>query len=29
MDKSMDYATLGRELPAHVAVGYDGLELMA
>jgi phosphoribosyl 1,2-cyclic phosphate phosphodiesterase len=29
MDKSMDYATLGRELPSHVAVGYDGLELAA
>jgi phosphoribosyl 1,2-cyclic phosphate phosphodiesterase len=29
LDKSMDYATLGRELPAHVEVGYDGLELTA
>lgn len=29
MDKSMDYATLSRELPAHVEVGYDGLELAA
>jgi phosphoribosyl 1,2-cyclic phosphate phosphodiesterase len=29
MDKSMDYAALGRELPAHVALGYDGLELIA
>jgi phosphoribosyl 1,2-cyclic phosphate phosphodiesterase len=27
MDKSMDFATLGRELPSHVAVGYDGLVL--
>jgi phosphoribosyl 1,2-cyclic phosphate phosphodiesterase len=29
MDKSMDYAMLTRELPAHVEVGYDGLELTA
>jgi phosphoribosyl 1,2-cyclic phosphate phosphodiesterase len=29
MDKSMDYATLSRELPAHVELGYDGLELAA
>jgi phosphoribosyl 1,2-cyclic phosphate phosphodiesterase len=29
MDKSMDYAVLTRELPAHVEVGYDGLELTA
>jgi phosphoribosyl 1,2-cyclic phosphate phosphodiesterase len=29
LDKSMDYATLCRELPAHVLVGYDGLELEA
>jgi phosphoribosyl 1,2-cyclic phosphate phosphodiesterase len=29
MDKSMDYATLTRELPVHVQVGYDGLELTA
>lgn len=29
LDKSMDYATLSRELPPHVAVGYDGLELAA
>jgi phosphoribosyl 1,2-cyclic phosphate phosphodiesterase len=29
MDKSMDYATLSRDVPAHVQVGYDGLELAA
>lgn len=29
LDKSMDYATLGGEIPAHVLVGYDGLELLA
>lgn len=29
MDKSMDYATLSREVPPHVEVGYDGLELTA
>jgi phosphoribosyl 1,2-cyclic phosphate phosphodiesterase len=29
LDKSMDYATLSRELPAHVLVGYDGMELAA
>jgi phosphoribosyl 1,2-cyclic phosphate phosphodiesterase len=29
LDKSMDYATLRAELPAHVEVGYDGLELAA
>ena len=29
MDKSMDYATLCREVPPHVEVGYDGLELAA
>jgi phosphoribosyl 1,2-cyclic phosphate phosphodiesterase len=27
LDKSMDYATLSAELPAHVQVGYDGLEI--
>ncbi len=27
LDKSMDYATLSAELPAHVLVGYDGLEI--
>ena len=29
LDKSMDYATLSAEVPAHVLVGYDGLELDA
>lgn len=29
LDKSMDYATLGGELPAHVQPGFDGLELQA
>ena len=29
MDRSMDYATLSAELPAHVSVGYDGLVLEA
>lgn len=29
LDKSMDYATLSAEVPAHVLVGYDGLELVA
>jgi len=29
LDKSMDYATLSAELPAHVLVGYDGMELAA
>jgi phosphoribosyl 1,2-cyclic phosphate phosphodiesterase len=29
LDKSMDYATLSGEVPAHVLVGYDGLELEA
>lgn len=27
LDKSMDYATLSAELPAHVSVGFDGLEI--
>jgi phosphoribosyl 1,2-cyclic phosphate phosphodiesterase len=27
LDKSMDYATLSGEVPAHVLVGYDGMEL--
>lgn len=27
LDKSMDYATLSAEVPAHVMVGYDGLEI--
>lgn len=29
LDKSMDYATLSQEVPPHVLVGYDGMELMA
>lgn len=29
LDKSMDYATLSREVPPHVLVGYDGMELVA
>ena len=29
LDKSMDYATLQSEVPAHVLVGYDGLEVTA
>ena len=29
LDKSMDYATLSAEVPAHVLVGYDGLEVIA
>jgi phosphoribosyl 1,2-cyclic phosphate phosphodiesterase len=29
LDKSMDYATLSEEMPAHVEVGYDGLEIVA
>ena len=29
LDKSMDYAVLGREMPDHVLVGYDGMELAA
>ncbi len=29
LDKSMDYATLSAEVPAHVLVGYDGMELEA
>lgn len=28
LDKSMDYATLSREVPSHVLVGYDGMELV-
>lgn len=27
LDKSMDYATLSAEVPTHVLVGYDGMEL--
>ena len=29
LDKTMDYATIAAEMPAHVHVGYDGLELRA
>ena len=29
LDKSMDYRALSSEVPDHVLVGYDGLELMA
>jgi len=29
LDKSMDYATLSAEVPAHVLVAYDGMELTA
>lgn len=29
LDKSMDYATIGRETPDHVVVGFDGLEMAA
>ena len=29
LDKSMDYATLSAEVPAHVLVAYDGMELAA
>jgi phosphoribosyl 1,2-cyclic phosphate phosphodiesterase len=29
LDKSMDYATLSAEVPPHVLVGFDGLELAA
>ena len=29
LDKSMDYATLSAEIPPHVQVGFDGLELDA
>lgn len=29
LDKSMDYVTLSGEVPPHVLVGYDGLELVA
>lgn len=27
LDKSLDYATLSNEVPAHVCVGFDGLEI--
>jgi phosphoribosyl 1,2-cyclic phosphate phosphodiesterase len=29
LDKSMDYAALSLEVPVHVLVGYDGMELAA
>ena len=29
LDKSMDYRTLSDEIPGHVQVGYDGLEVVA
>ncbi len=29
LDKSMDYASLSAEVPPHVLVGYDGMELTA
>jgi phosphoribosyl 1,2-cyclic phosphate phosphodiesterase len=29
LDKSMDYAKLSLEVPPHVLVGYDGMELVA
>lgn len=29
LDKSMDYATLSGEVPDHVLVGFDGMELVA
>jgi len=29
LDKSMDYDTLSREVPGHVIVGHDGMELIA
>ncbi|MEL6239372.1 MAG: MBL fold metallo-hydrolase, partial [Pseudomonadota bacterium] len=29
LDKSMDYRTLCDEVPDHVTVGYDGLEVIA
>ena len=29
LDKSLDYASLSQEVPQHVLVGYDGLELVA
>ena len=28
LDKSMDYATLSQEVPAHVMVAYDGMEFV-
>lgn len=29
LDKSLDYATLSAEVPPHVLVGFDGLEIVA
>lgn len=29
LDKSMDYATLGKEIPDNVVVGFDGLKIAA
>jgi phosphoribosyl 1,2-cyclic phosphate phosphodiesterase len=29
LDKSLDYATLSQEVPPHVMVGFDGMELAA
>ena len=29
LDKSMDYATLEREIPSNMSVGYDGMEIVA
>ncbi|MES2492085.1 MAG: MBL fold metallo-hydrolase [Pseudomonadota bacterium] len=29
LDKSMDYAVVGGEVPAHVTVGYDGMVVVA
>jgi phosphoribosyl 1,2-cyclic phosphate phosphodiesterase len=29
LDKSLDYASLSAEVPPHVLVGYDGMELLA
>ena len=29
LDKSLDYASLSQEVPPHVLVGYDGMELVA
>lgn len=29
LDKSMDYATLSAEMPPHVLVGFDGMQLVA
>jgi phosphoribosyl 1,2-cyclic phosphate phosphodiesterase len=29
LDKSMDYATLSREVPSNVDVGFDGMVISA